>query len=420
MKFNKWTLGLAAVGVVSLASAVQAEERDNPVMTALSSTSISGYVDTAAVWRFGNNTSKAGAGSGWLVPGAVNANPATAAAYQNKADIFNLNAVGLTLEKPLDEAEWSAGYRVDMVYGPDIVGWNPSVNSFGVSDFGLKQAYVVLRAPVGNGLDFKLGTFDTVVGFESFEAYKNPHWTRSYGWEIEPTQHTGALVSYRFNDMIAMSAGIANTAAAGINARPARAGLPAGQIVSETEKTYMGQITLTAPESLGFLAGSTLNAGVVNGLAGGVSDTTWVYVGGVMNTPLEGLKLGAAYDHRMTSHKGDINAAGYVPGTYAYTIAGYLMYQATEKLNLAARVDYAKGTAGTWYFIGGGESNPRNQLLGITGTVDYKLWENVITRLEFRWDHELTGQKSSASTPGPFGFDDNNNYLLALNVIYRF
>ena len=45
MKFNKWTLGLAAVGVVSLASAVQAEERDNPVMTALSSTAISGYVD---------------------------------------------------------------------------------------------------------------------------------------------------------------------------------------------------------------------------------------------------------------------------------------------------------------------------------------------------------------------------------------
>jgi hypothetical protein len=143
-------------------------------------------------------------------------------------------------------------------------------------------------------------------------------------------------------------------------------------------------------------------------------------VGGVMNTPLEGLKLGAAYDYRMTSHKGDITSPAYVPGTHAYTIAGYLMYQATEKLNLAARVDYAKGTAGTWYFIGGGESDPKNQLLGITGTVDYKLWENVITRLEFRWDHELTGQKSSASTPGPFGFDDNNNYLLALNVIYRF
>lgn len=34
MKFNKWTLGLAALGVVSLASVVQAEERTNPVLTA--------------------------------------------------------------------------------------------------------------------------------------------------------------------------------------------------------------------------------------------------------------------------------------------------------------------------------------------------------------------------------------------------
>ena len=51
MKFNKWTLGLAAVGVVSLASAVKAEEKASSVMTALSSTTLSGYVDTSAQWN---------------------------------------------------------------------------------------------------------------------------------------------------------------------------------------------------------------------------------------------------------------------------------------------------------------------------------------------------------------------------------
>lgn len=435
MKFNKWTLGLAAVGVVSLASAVQAEEKSNPIMTALSSTSISGYVDTAAVWRWGNNTSQTGGGSGWLVPGTVNGNPNTAGAYQNKADIFNLNVVGLTLEKPLDEAEWAAGYRVDMLFGPDANGWNNSVNAggtFGANDIALKQAYVVLRAPVGNGLDFKLGTFDTVVGFEGYDSYKNPHWTRSYGWEIEPTQHTGALVSYRFNEIVAISGGIANTAAAGINARPARANLPAGTLVAESEKTYMGGITLTAPESLGFAAGSTLNAGIINGLAGGASDTTWIYVGGTLNTPLEGLKLGASYDYRLTSSKSDPTAPSWVPATYAYAIAGYVSFKATEKLNLAARVNYAKGTSDpwngltTWYNVGFGETDPKNQLLGVTGTIDYSLWENVITRLEFRWDHDLTGQhlnSAGANAPaqgGPFGWDDRNNFLMALNVIYKF
>ena len=53
MKFNKWTVALAALGVVSLASAAKAEEKASPVMTALSSTTISGYVDTSAQWNFG-------------------------------------------------------------------------------------------------------------------------------------------------------------------------------------------------------------------------------------------------------------------------------------------------------------------------------------------------------------------------------
>ena len=52
MKFNKWTVGLAAVGLVSLTSAARAEEK-SMVATALAGTSLSGYVDTSAQWNFG-------------------------------------------------------------------------------------------------------------------------------------------------------------------------------------------------------------------------------------------------------------------------------------------------------------------------------------------------------------------------------
>ena len=48
MKMNKWTVGLTALGVVSLASAVRAEEKMSAVQTALSATTLSGYVDTSA------------------------------------------------------------------------------------------------------------------------------------------------------------------------------------------------------------------------------------------------------------------------------------------------------------------------------------------------------------------------------------
>ena len=56
MKFNKWTVCLAAGGVVSLASAVQADEAQKPmsqVMTAVSATTLSGYVDTSIIWKPG-------------------------------------------------------------------------------------------------------------------------------------------------------------------------------------------------------------------------------------------------------------------------------------------------------------------------------------------------------------------------------
>ena len=51
MKVNKWTLGLAALGLVSLPAGTQAEEKMNSVWTALSSTTISGYVDTSGIWN---------------------------------------------------------------------------------------------------------------------------------------------------------------------------------------------------------------------------------------------------------------------------------------------------------------------------------------------------------------------------------
>src|SRR5947207_8394199 len=158
MKFNKWTVGLAAVGVVSLASAARAEEKVSTVMTALSSTTLSGYVDTSAQWNLGTGNAR--------LPDYKFGGP-------SKADGFNLNVVQLRIEKPLDEADWAAGYRVDLWMGPDanVLGTQSGADdgTFG-SDFAIRQAYIALRAPIlPNGLDFKVGVFDSIIGYESVE-----------------------------------------------------------------------------------------------------------------------------------------------------------------------------------------------------------------------------------------------------------
>jgi len=395
MKFNKWTVSLAALGVVSLASAAKAEEKASSVMTALSSTTLSGYVDTSAQWNFG--TGNAG------LPDYKFGGP-------GKADGFNLNVVQIRLEKALDEAEWAAGYRVDLWAGPDANGFGnfglgtQSAQASSSADFAVRQAYVALRMPVGNGIDWKIGAFDSIIGYESVESGNNPNYTRSFGHSIEPQTHTGVLASYRFSDAVSVSAGLANTVGPTINDR-------AFPTKAESSKTYMASVALTAPENMGFLSGSTLYAGIVNGFNGSYADNdTSYYVGGTLATPVTGLRAGLAFDYL------DVHNIG----GETWSVAGYLSFQATEKLSVHARAEYLRDRGVQKFFVDstGASTNP-DRAFALSTDVQYDLWKNVISRLELRWDHSLSGQKTWGGTTSP---DDSrlNEWMVAANVIYKF
>src|SRR6185295_10556124 len=164
-------------------------------MTAISSTTLSGYVDTSAQWNMGTG----------------NEHTPNYAFSNGKADGFNLNVVKLTLERPVDPAEaWGAGYKVDLIFGPDA-DTLATQSSGTASDFGIKQAYVALHGPIGNGIDFKVGVWDTIIGYEVFDPVSNPNFTRSYGYTIEPTTHTGVQATYQWCEYFSTTLGIANT-----------------------------------------------------------------------------------------------------------------------------------------------------------------------------------------------------------------
>src|SRR5260370_2336146 len=88
----------------------------------------------------------------------------------------------------------------------------------------------------------------------------------------------------------------------------------------------MASFLITAPESMGFLAGSTLEAGVVNGLDENESrsdydeNSTSYYVGATIATPITGLRFGGAFDY-LDVH----NMSG-----ETYALAGYASFQATR------------------------------------------------------------------------------------------
>src|SRR5580765_1979993 len=160
MNYKPWTLALVSVGLVSLPAVTNAEENKAvpaSVMTALSSTTLSGYVDTSAHWNIGTGNNN--------LP-AIGPNGSSGT---SKADGFNLNVVAITLSHPPGEGDWAAGYNATLLYGPDAVGYNNTIGTPN-SDFSLKDAYVELKAPLGNGLDFKIGTFAQPLGYEVYET----------------------------------------------------------------------------------------------------------------------------------------------------------------------------------------------------------------------------------------------------------
>jgi len=326
-----------------------------------------------------------------------------------KANGFNLNVVDLTLDKPQDESPWASGYHVELWMGPDA-------NTLGTqstgttADFAIRQAYLLLRTPVGNGINWKVGVFDTPIGYEGYSSPSNPNYTHSYGFTIEPTQHTGILGMYQFCDAFSLSAGVANTTGPTINSR--------GR--SASYKTYIADGTFTAPTNWAWAGGSTLSVGVVNGFNTGApegpGDQTSFYAGLTMNTPLTALKVGASVDWLnvhdagasfRSSGDGDFGGDG-----NAVDVALYTSYQATEKLALNFRGEFLDDSADQ-VFDASDAGARRAKVWAFTATAQYNLWKNVLSRLEFRWDH--------IENADVFGNPPKDNaLLLAANLIYQF
>jgi hypothetical protein len=430
MKFNKWTLGLAAVGVVSLTSAARADEKMSSVQTALSNTTISGYVSASANWQ--------------VTPSSNESSPASDIPFQgSKADGFNLDVVKLSITKPEDESPWASGYNVDLYFGPDAIGYNPSANAYnyygyGNSEVDIKQAYITLRTPVGNGIDWKIGVFDTVIGYEVTDAGSNPNYTRSIGYYVEPTEHTGVLATYKINDEWSVSAGIANTLSAGINTRAASEYNTYGPYqAAPWHKTVMAAVTYSAPSSWGWAAGSSIYAGAVYGFAAGGDSSDGegynngyqlnLYAGATLNTPWKQLTAGIAFDY--------VNNLG---GGYAYnydfatndfehetstseaTVVGlYATWKQSDKLSFNGRAEWAEyryydtGSYNHSYdegSVGSYNDSGTSDTYELTATVEYDMWANVMTRVEARWDHDQSAYDyGSASSVG-----------LYANVIYKF
>jgi len=375
MKFNKWTLGLAAVGAVSMASAVRADEapKMSIVNTALSSTTLSGYVDVGITYATGNQTEDSSTPAG--IP---------------NIDRFSLNDVDIALDKPLDATAWSAGYHIEFNTGADAVG----TSGFG-ANAGVRQAYIALNTPLGSGLNWKAGVQDNIIGYEGNTDGANPNYSRSYGYFVEPTTLLGLTGTYQFCSAVSLTMGMANPLSFMQNA------------ASDFE--YVGALNLTAPDSWGFLKGGTASFGMNGNFDNGGKQN--YYAGVTIPTPCSKLKFGAAVDFVSLNNK---HHSGGLNGDSGEVFGLYSTFAATDKLSFSARAEYFNlANLATFYGV-----TPYNGTADkgyeTTATVQYNLWANLTSRAEFRWDHVEHGEAFGDGTPY------QNEFTLALNLIYTF
>jgi hypothetical protein len=203
---------LAAVASLSLAdSAPEASAQDtkkmvqnNFVETAQKGIKLSGYVDAGYSYNFTGQGNQSNVGTRF---GSDTA---------QRGD-FNLYAVKIALEKALtSENKAQAGFRTDVMIGEDAsyfvnrtAGGVTNTNNNSNTLF-LEQAYVSIRAPVGNGWDFKVGKFVSILGYEVMERPANMNTTYGLLFNVMPLYYTGVLSSYKFDDYLDAKLGVVN------------------------------------------------------------------------------------------------------------------------------------------------------------------------------------------------------------------
>ena len=243
--------------------------------------------------------------------------------------------------------------------------------------FLIKNANIGLNLPFGNGIDLTVGLFDSIVGYETEASASNPNVSRSYGYGLGPLTHTGALASTSLTDGLNFSFGLANSFGSTLGTTASDVG--------DNNFTYMVGVEATVPDNLGFLAGSTVYVGYVDGAASGSSnddEDSHLYVGASVASPIEGVSLGVAYDDR-TKHGAASDSDA---------VALYAVWDVSDGVSLAGRydtIDSDGDSSAMW-----------------TATLGYSIWDNVLTRLEYNIE---TGHKERGDSAG-----------FALNLYYQF
>jgi hypothetical protein len=330
-----------------------------PTVTAANAMIISGYVQTSYFDNLENPSGGSNAGYLW----------------NTKNNNFSINKVKFTVASPpvvRSGDNWDAGYRLSLIAGQDapILNSNSSTTGF---DY-LREAYVDINVPIGNGLNIKAGDMISLLNYESGDGgAANVNFSQGYQWYYTGDgPETGVQLDYDFTNWFNVKFRIED-------------GLYDGAISSRNEKGFMGSLNFKPTSKFWFNLLGFGGLGVGDEDADGGEILAGYQVTKQLGTAFEG-----DYFHldATTGQSGEL-----------WSIGGWAWYDFTPKLGLAFRAEFLDDPDGVGLNVsdpnslapapnGAGISSTDNSgdLASFTLTLNLKPTPNIKIQPEIRYD----------------------------------
>jgi hypothetical protein len=413
---------LAAVTSLSLAdSAPEASAQDtkkmvqnNFVETAQKGIKLSGYVDAGYAYNFTGSGNQSNVGARF---GSDTA---------QRGD-FNLYAVKIALEKALtSENKAQAGFRTDVMIGEDA-SYFINRTAQGVSNTNnnsnslfLEQAYVSIRAPVGNGWDFKVGKFASILGYEVMERPANMNTTFGLLFNVMPLYYTGVLSSYKFDDYLDGKLGVVNGSNSDNNTTTNPNGSDGCAVLAALNVTAPGG-NANWSNNFQYSTGNDNNTSVsststsiatqaAQATTANVSAYTLIYnTWGNWAPKFANDKLLFAFNALLGNSSGSVspNTIGNINSTW-YGAGAYAKYQFNDWFSLCSRGEYLGSNNSLITGNNGAPTTPSTDGAYATGesnweytiTAGFNVIDNLLIRAEYRldWGSSIYNTGSSTST----------------------
>jgi cell division protein FtsB len=351
-----------------------------PTVSAATATILSGYVQTS---YFDNlNNPSGGSSAGYL--------------WNTKSNNFSINKVKLTLASPAFDPspdKWDAGYRFSLIAGQDapILNSNSGTNGFQY----LREAYVDINVPIGNGLDVRAGEMISLLNYESGDGgAANDNFSQGYQWYYTGDgPETGLQLSYDITKWLNVKVRIEDS-------------LYGGATSSRNEKGYMGSINLKPSSTL------WINLLGFGGLGVGNEDADGGEILAGWNATK---KLGFGFEGDYFHLDADSGQSGEL-----WSLGTWASYNFTPEVGLAFRGEYLNDPngaglnvdslngMGTAPGLRGGTSaiaspDQHGDLASLTLTLNWKPTPNIKIQPEIRYD----------TTSYAYGFNGKTEQIIA-------